>query len=470
MNASIPRILIIIVTWNKQDYVLELLHSVKKLDYDIGNIDLLVIDNASEDDTVQHIQKAFPEVTLICNEENIGGTGGFNTGLKYGLEQPEDKYQYFWLLDNDVVVHPKTLSALVEQLEKEPDVAVIGSTMMQLDYPYRINEMGAFIDKCQGQLIFNRHYENIPAWQGKTIEQLLSSEVDLSQRLDACQPTMDVEYVAAASLLVRTKVVHEVGIWDDFFIHFDDVEWCLRIAEKGHRIQVSAQSLIWHLSAMAKIPTWILYYDNRNILYLLDKHGVAGLKSAWQWTLKKSLYYCLIGKQGLSELLLKALNDYKNQVKGKADINPQMNYKKIQTIEAILINPKVKRVLIPWRLNLQASNSQSSIVKAMRQRPDLHIDYLIAQGETTFQKQLPHSHIRVISHNRFKRYWTFLWMKRDYDIVMQSDYQVMPLISWLGHQILFINNEGCALVEAPKLKQVKNTLRKIWHMRHQWKK
>jgi len=465
MNKSCPRVLVIIVTWNKQDYVLDLLASLKNLQFETSKLDLLVIDNASEDDTVKLIRQDFPEITLICNKENIGGTGGFNTGLTYGLEQAEDKYQYFWLLDNDVVVHPKTLSALVDQLEKESDVAVIGSTMMQLDYPYRINEMGAFIDRHRGELIFNRHYENIPAWQGIPIDKLLQQEVDLSQRLDGCQATMDVEYVAAASLLVRAKVVKEVGIWDDFFIHFDDVEWCLRIAQKGHRIQVSAQSLIWHLSAMAKVPTWILYYDNRNILYLLDKHGVAGLKSAWQWTLKKTLYYALIGKQGIAHLLLKSLSDYKQGIKGKADANPQISYQKNSELTQILLEPKIKRVLIPWRLNLQAANAQQAIVKAMRQRPDLHIDYLIAGGETTFRKQLPNSHIRFISHNRLKRYWQFLWMKRDYDLVMQSDYQVMPLISWLGQQVLFVNDEGCALVEAPRIKTVKEIIKKIWLLR-----
>ena len=467
--SKLPHVLIIIVTWNKQDYVLNLLASIKNLSFDTSRIDLLVVDNASEDDTVELIKKDFPEVTLICNQENLGGTGGFNTGLKYGIEQVNDKYTYFWLLDNDLVVHSDTLSALVEQLEKEPEVGVIGSTMMQLDYPYRINEMGAFIDRFRGKLIFNRHYESIPAWQGLGIKKLLTMDVDLSQRLDGCQPVMDVEYVAAASLLVRRKVVQEVGIWDDFFIHFDDVEWCLRIAQKGHRIQVSAKSLIWHLSAMAKVPTWILYYDNRNILYLLEKHGIAGVKASWQWTLKKSLYFCLIGKQGIADLLIKSLDDYKNGVKGKADANPNIVYAKNSTIFDILSNPQIKRILIPWRLDLQQTNIQESLIKIMRLRPEIHIDYMIAVDTTDNLKQLPNSHIIVVSHHRLKRYWKFLRMKRDYDLVMQSDYKIMPLLSWLGKQILFVNEEGCALVDAPKLSQVKVMLKKIKQRWNQWK-
>ena len=59
--------------------------------------------------------------------------------------------------------------------------------------------------------------------------------------------TEDVDYVAAGSLLIRADVAKQAGIWRDYFIHFDDVEWCLRIGKMGHRVLASAKSLIWHL-------------------------------------------------------------------------------------------------------------------------------------------------------------------------------------------------------------------------------
>ncbi|MEZ5671363.1 MAG: hypothetical protein R3E08_02885 [Thiotrichaceae bacterium] len=132
---------------------------------------------------------------------------------------------------------------LVNVLEEKSDIAIAGSTMMQLDYRGESIRMGAFVDMQyhSGHLVLNRHLETIPAWQGKTAMQLLGENVDLSQHLMHCNSQMDVEYVAAASLLIRAQVAKKAGLWRDYFIHFDDVEWCLRIGKMGHRVVVSAK-------------------------------------------------------------------------------------------------------------------------------------------------------------------------------------------------------------------------------------
>ena len=246
---NLPSILVIIVTWNKKEYVIDLLNSLLNLKYPKEQMDIVVVDNASNDGTVEALKEQFENIHIIANEENLGGCGGFNTGLSFAFEQPESKYEYLWLLDNDVLVHKDTLSELIVILQENEDVAVAGSTMMQLTYPWRINEMGAFVDRGRGTLLLNRHKKNVPALRGKSLRDLMSSEIDLSQSLEHCRPWMDVEYVAAASLLIRSSVARSAGVWDDYFIHFDDVEWCLRIAGMGHRIAVSARSLVWHLPA-----------------------------------------------------------------------------------------------------------------------------------------------------------------------------------------------------------------------------
>jgi GT2 family glycosyltransferase len=119
--TNTAKILIIIVTWNKKKYVLDLLAAVNTLEYPKENLDILVIDNASTDGTVEEIKQDYPDINLICNKENIGGTGGFNTGLSWAFEQPLEKYKYLWLLDNDVLVHQHALIELVNLLETKPD-------------------------------------------------------------------------------------------------------------------------------------------------------------------------------------------------------------------------------------------------------------------------------------------------------------------------------------------------------------
>jgi hypothetical protein len=77
-------------------------------------------------------------------------------------------------------------------------------------------------------------------------------------------------------MLVRFDVMKKVGIMTDYFIHLDDVDWCLRFKEAGYRTLACAGSRIKHLSGRSKRVTWVLYYDVRNMLYLQERHGNLG--------------------------------------------------------------------------------------------------------------------------------------------------------------------------------------------------
>lgn len=458
------KILIIIVTWNKKNYVIDLLNSLSSLSFPREQLDILVIDNASNDGTVEALKTQFDYITLIQNAENIGGTGGFNTGLAWASEQPASHYDYLWLLDNDVVVHKNALSELVKILETNADIAIAGSTMMQLDYPWRINEMGAFVDRKNGALVLNRHFEKIPSWQGKPLNELLLDDVDLSQQLTYCQPTIDVDYVAAASLLIRAPVARQAGLWMDFFIHYDDVEWCLRIAKKGHRVVASAKSLIWHLSAIAKVPSWILYYDNRNILYLLDKHSnKAALKNSIHKTILKSLYYHLLGKHDLAELHLQAITDFQQGITGKKDIQLQYKNEAISKLGALFSDPSIKKVIIPWTVNLHSTQSQSILVKEMKQRPELQVYYLTAPSSIkgALQCQIPGA-IPVSTPRFFPlRHFKYLRLYRQFDLLIQSDYQPILSLSWVANKTLFLNHENFCLRPRPSFKTIINTLPRL---------
>ncbi|MCU7891481.1 MAG: glycosyltransferase family 2 protein [Candidatus Thiodiazotropha sp. (ex Ustalcina ferruginea)] len=457
------RILIIIVTWNKQQYVIDLLNSISILNYPSESMDIVVVDNASTDSTVELIRQQFNDVHLICNKENIGGSGGFNTGLAWAFEQQD--YDYLWLLDNDVKVHKNALIELLNVLEEQSDVAIAGSTMMQLDCPYQINEMGAFVDRGNGQLLFNRHNQKVPSLQGRDVDDLIKADLDLSQIISECQSWMDVDYVAAASLLIRADIAKEAGLWDDFFIHFDDVGWCQHIADKGYRIVVSAQSVIWHMSAVTKVPSWILYYDNRNILYLLEKYGYSGsIARSKKWTLKKSLYYALIGKPDISALHLNALNDYDQRVKGKKDIALDSVYLGLEATSEILLDDNIKRVLMPWTVNLQASNLQHQFVSALQKRNDLHIDFISDPTDCVSiqPRQLPKSNTIYLPKSKLKRLWAYYRLRNRYDLVIQSDYQAIIPLSWIAENILFINYEGISHRKRATVKDIRALVKTIF--------
>ncbi|UKI29491.1 MAG: hypothetical protein L6W00_15530 [Lentisphaeria bacterium] len=80
-----------------------------------------------------------------------------------------------------------------------------------------------------------------------------------------------VQYCAAASLLTQVNVIRKVGIFADIFIHYDDVEWCLRLAHAGFSVYGIPSSMIRHPTNIQKPATWIRYYDAANCVWLFKK-------------------------------------------------------------------------------------------------------------------------------------------------------------------------------------------------------
>ena len=95
MANDLPHVLIIIVTWNKQEYLHRLLNSIQQISY--PNYTVLIVDNGSTDNTAEII-KRFEFAIHKRMPENLGGAGGFNVGLRFAMEED---YSYVWLLDDD---------------------------------------------------------------------------------------------------------------------------------------------------------------------------------------------------------------------------------------------------------------------------------------------------------------------------------------------------------------------------------
>ncbi len=451
---ALPKILIVIVTWNKERDVLNLLGSLNDLDYPHQCMEKIVVDNASTDNTVASIRECYPDVTLICNGENLGGTGGFNTGLQWAFDRPDGQFDYIWLLDNDVLVNRYALTELVELLEKNPDAAVAGSTMMQQDYPWRINEVGSFYNRHTGALILNLHMVEIHPWRGRDVSDLLMQRCDLSQFIPDYHPYLDVDYVAAASLLIRADVAKKVGLWQDFFIHFDDVEWCLRISQMGHRVLCSCRSLIWHLSSVVKVPTWVLYYDSRNMLSVLAQYArhQKDVARALRREHYKAIYYALVGRGELAALILDGVNDFKLKRLGKREISlPALRRQHDGDFtELPFMDPEIKRILISWHVNLLATKLQEPLVRVLKARPDLTVDCMTLPGGDAVY-QLPNTTMISLSKNRMLRMIQYWRLRGTYDLVIQSDYQKGLFLSWLKAKLMFVNNENYCLRPASTL-------------------
>ena len=328
------RVAILIVSWNKCRYVCRLLDCLKKLELPDIHADIFLVDNCSTDNTANYVAEHYPCLTLLRTECNLGGSGGFSYGLSH-ISLLD--YDYVWLLDDDVTVAPDALRHLVRILEKHPDVGAAGSQIRQLDNPEVINEIGGFFDASKGEVILN--YNN--------------ASIEIHDELSRLCEYQTVDYCAAASLLVRTEVVRKVGGFKNYFLHFDDVEWCLRIWKEGWKVAAVPKSVIWHMGQQGKTRSWVRYYGTRNALYLMT--GIVDtpiplLKFIGK-TVLISLYHTIMGRFFLSRLYIMAVRDFINSVEGKMPADPPYRVISISELLSniksdngrVLLSPSVKK-------------------------------------------------------------------------------------------------------------------------------
>ncbi len=248
MSASTAAI---VCTWNKREDLLECLASLTKVP---EPFDLVVVDNASSDGTAEAVRTRFPEVTLLVNDQNLGGAGGFNTGLHYLLARPQ--YRHAWLLDNDVVVDPGALTGLQVELGRDRAVAIAGSLILRRDSPTTLQELGARVSL--------ETFEREPLFKDHPLSSIGPAPVE-------------VDYVPACSLLVDLDKVRKVGVMDEgYFLYYDDVEWCVRMKRAGYRVVATPASRVWHREGgrnrTSNLP---VYYAWRNACHFFMEQ-VAG--------------------------------------------------------------------------------------------------------------------------------------------------------------------------------------------------
>lgn len=237
---------IVICNFNKREYVVNCIQSV--LESKTDDFDIFVADNASTDDSVEAIKETYGDkVTLLVNSENLGGSGGFNTGIRKVLEEG---YEYLYCLDNDVLVDENAVGALVDYLDKHPDTGVAGSIVYHMDYPQYVQQYGLDID-----------FENYTA---------ITHYADFLD--DGSIPDVNFcDTVATCSVMVRTSCIKDsdIGIMpQDNFIYWDDMEWIYRFSLAGYKVVTVKSSVVLHKMGANVRPTntFINYYMWRNRL------------------------------------------------------------------------------------------------------------------------------------------------------------------------------------------------------------
>ncbi len=215
------RLAVVILTWNGVVDTLACLESLEAAGHPSGGERVLVVDNASEDGTLEAVERRFPWAERIGNAVNLGFAGGNNVGIRRALEGGAE---YVLLLNNDTVVRPGALPALVEDLAGHPEVGSVQPVLLSRDGG-RIDSLGIRVGFRPGA---------VDEGSGRPAQTAASAPEEI---FGPC----------AAAALYRASALKEAGLLDEaLFAILEDVDLAFRLRLSGFGSRLAKSAIVLH--------------------------------------------------------------------------------------------------------------------------------------------------------------------------------------------------------------------------------
>lgn len=263
-NGRAPKVSVITLNWNGRDDTLECLASLAELEY--PNFEVIVVDNGSADGSVPAFRALHPEVTVIENGKNLGYAEGMNAGLRHAYARGAE---YLLILNNDTTVHPSLLSELVRVAETDERIGFLSGKVYFHAEPNRLQTAGR---RAHPLLLVHE----LVGW----------GEIDHGQ-YDQLQ---EYDYLDDIFLLVRRRAYEVTGGYDpNFFLYYEETDWCARVRRAGFRLVYVPTARVWHKhgrSTGGDRGRNFVYYMARNQIVFIRRHSSGG-----HW----ARYLCYLG-------------------------------------------------------------------------------------------------------------------------------------------------------------------------------
>lgn len=250
--TNLPSVSVVILNWNGLNYLKQFLPSVCASTY--PNLQIIVGDNASTDNSVAFIEANYPQIRLISNDKNYGFAGGYNKVLD------QVKSDYYILLNSDVEVHPEWIQPIIKLMEADSQIAVAQPKILSYKDKNKFEYAGAaggFLDML-----------GYPFCRGRIFD---SVEDDNGQYDDV----KEIFWASGAALFVkRDKWTQVAGLDEDFFAHMEEIDLCWRLKNMGFKIMYCPDSVVYHVGGgtlNAENP-FKTYLNFRNNLILIQKN------------------------------------------------------------------------------------------------------------------------------------------------------------------------------------------------------
>lgn len=250
-----PKVGIVVVNYRTPEQTIDAVRSLQGLNY--PNYEIILVENASGDDSAHRFQQLLPNVTLVIAQENGGYTAGNNLGIKLALERGAD---FVHVVNPDILVmNPDYLHALVTFMEENPDVAIVGPRV-------HIHEQGNVQNTVLGY-----------PWLWRRFIDWFRYKLSKPKPRSAGDP-VEAEVLNGVCILMSSASLREVGLFDEStFAYVEDVDWAYRADKfEWRRVYLPIDSIL-HLQKKSG------YERASTVDFLLKRNGVYFLLKTGHW-------------------------------------------------------------------------------------------------------------------------------------------------------------------------------------------
>lgn len=249
---------IIIVNWNGRSFLPGCLEAIPR------TAEVIVVDNASTDGSVELLEAEYPWVRTVINAANLGFGAANNVGVRYANRE------FLLFLNNDTVVENGALDAMRRAFDQDPDIGLVGARLEKPDGTVQSSSARELISPV-------REFRRMVTFNDR--EGVYGAGIDYEQ-------SQYTPSVCGAALMIRRNVFAAIGGWNEvYFAYAEDVELCKQAVDRGWKIWYEASARILHFHGASSkqrgwpAPLWGHLVGHRSVnLYLRRHHGrVAGL-------------------------------------------------------------------------------------------------------------------------------------------------------------------------------------------------
>ena len=213
------KVTVIIPNHNGKKFLKPCLDSLEQ--QTIKNFEMIVVDNGSEDDSVEYIKNSFPLVQVIALDKNYGFSRAVNEGIKAAITP------YVILLNNDTVVHQHFVKEMVEAIDKSPKIFSVSSKMLQMHNPEFIDNAGGFY--------------TLIGWD---------TNRGVGRKATGFQRPYNVFSACGGAAIYRKEVFQKIGYFDEsFFVYLEDVDMGYRAKIHGYKNRFTPKAMVHHVGS-----------------------------------------------------------------------------------------------------------------------------------------------------------------------------------------------------------------------------